>query len=164
MMGNRVYRSTSTRWLGATFAFAFILVFITGFNGVGGGKTGSSVIVVISVFVMTFAALGFVWSVFYFAQMGVATSDNGILIRNWFRRRFVLWPEVQEFKFGNDVNNLSVREGLASPYLQTYAVTKDGHHYVMCGLTATRLNRTESRHRVQQLLNQLEEERLSHLG
>jgi hypothetical protein len=111
---------------------------------------------------MALAVLGLAWSVFYFAQMGVTTSNEGIVIRNWFRRKSILWPEVQEFKFGNNINNLSVREGLASPHLQTYVITTDGHHYLMCGLTATRVNRSESRRRVQELLVQLEEERRCH--
>lgn len=163
MTENQVYRSNSTRILGAAFAFAFVLVFITGVNGIGGGKTDSTVLIAISILVMIFAVLGFSWSIIFFAQMGVTTSEGGILIRNWFRRRYISWPEIEAFRFGDKVENLSVREGLASPYLQTYAVTKDGRHYVMCGLTATRVNRSDSRRRVQELLNRLEDARLTHI-
>jgi hypothetical protein len=118
---------------------------------------------VIGVVEMFVALLAIAWSVFYLAQMGVTTSDHGIVIRNWFRRRFIQWLDVKEFNFGTGVDNLTLRESLATPYLQTYVITNDDHHYVMCGITATRINRAESRRRVQEILNRLGEEKIRYI-
>lgn len=159
----RVYRSKSTRWLAATLSFIFLLVVLAGAAGLGGGSKKSSSITAVSAAVMAAAVLGLVWSLLGFAQMGVTSSDEGILIRNWFRRIAIPWCDIKEFAFGNRVANLSIREGLSSPVLQTYVVTKDGRHYVMSGLAATRINRSTSKRHVQTLLDRLEDERVGHL-
>ena len=163
MSTGEVYRSRSTRWLAATLSFIFFLAFLAGSSGLGGGSERSSAVTAVGVALMVAATLAIAWSVFYFGQMGVTSSDEGIVIRNWLRREFIPWGDIKAFSFGNRVGDLSMREQLASPFLQTYAVTNDGRHYVMSGLSATRINRSGSRRRVQALLDHLEAERVSHL-
>ena len=163
MSVRKVYRSRSTRWLAAALSFVFFLAFLAGLSGLGGGSKQSSAVTAVGIVLMGVATAAIVWSVFCFGQMGVTSSNEGIVIRNWFRRRSIRWGDIKEFEFGNKIGSLSMREQLSSPYLQTYAVTVDERHYVMSGLSATRMNRAGSRRRVQALLDQLESERLIHL-
>jgi hypothetical protein len=157
------YRSKSVRTIGGVLTFVFVLVFIVGVQGLKGGVHRSSAVKEVSVIVMLIAAFAVVWSVCWFAQMAVITFDEGIVVKNWFRRRFIPWGDIRAFLFGNAVDNLSIREQLNSPYLQTYVVMNDGQHLVLSGLTAIRINRAKSRRSVQALLDKLEDERRSHL-
>jgi hypothetical protein len=159
-----VYRSKSTRWLAGALSFVYALVVVTGANGLDGGVNRSSAVTAVGIVLIVCATAGILWCIFFYAQMGVVASEQGILVRNWFRRRSIPWQDIDEFRFGNTVQDLSVREQLSSPVLQTYVVTKSGVHYVMSGISATRINRSESRHRVQLILNLLEEERQRHVG
>lgn len=163
MSDARVYRSKSTRWMAGALSFVFFLVALTGVNGLGGGAKKSSAVTWVGIALIVIASLGIVWCFAGFAQMGVSVSEKGILIRNWFRRRWIPWHEVEAFRFGNSVGELSARELLSSPVLQTYVISKSGDHYVMSGLSATRINRAESKRRVQAILDQLEIERLRHV-
>ena len=86
--------------------------------------------------------------------------DGGLRLR----RIFISWEDIKGFRFGDLIDDLSVREHLNSPYLQSYVILKDGRHLAMSGLMIIRIRRAESRRRVQLLLNELEEERLAHLG
>lgn len=152
------YRSRATRGLAVTMTAVAALVLLSGVGGVG--QTGASAaleaggIVLIAV-----ALLAIIWIWVFFAQMGVATTDAGIVVRNWIRKSAIPWSEIRSFEFGEHVECLTLREQLASPVLQTYVVLKDGRHQVMCGLSATRLRRAQSKHRVQELLDSLEEAR-----
>jgi hypothetical protein len=145
-------------------AFVWTLVFIIGAQGLDGGSKGATAISLVGAAVMLVAVLVFSWSIFRLAQLAVFSSDEGIVVRNWFLNKTIPWADIKEFKFGTDLDHLSSRELISTPFLQSYAVTNNGQHVVMSGLQAIRLNRTESRRRVQTLLDQLEEERLSHLG
>lgn len=166
-MGNsnnvRVYRSESTRIIAGVLTFGFLLIFIVGAQGLNGGSHGSIDIKVVGISMMMFAVLGVVWSLFWFAQMAVIASNDGIVVKNWFRRTFISWHDIKEFRFGNTIDDLSIREEFNSPYLQSYVVITEGRHVVLSGLTAIRINRSESRRRVQVLLDKLECERLGYL-
>ena len=65
------------------------------------------------------------------------------------------------FRFGDNMTNLSIRESIATPALQTYVLTTDGQHRVMSGLQASHMKRSHSA--VQLLLDGLELERAKHL-
>jgi hypothetical protein len=158
----KLYRSESTRIIGGVLTFFFVLIFIVGIQGLNGGIHGSSAIKAVSFVVMLIAVLGVIWSLFWFAQMAVITSDQGIVVKNWFRRVFIPWDDVKGFRFGNTIDDLSIREQFNSPYLQSYVVMNDGRHLVLSGLTAIRINRAESRRRVQVLLDKLEGARLGY--
>ena|ERR1700722_8084438 len=162
--GARVYRSRSTRWLGATLAFIYGAVFLVALGGLDGGKSHSTAVTSVDVVVMIVAFLAFIWAVLWFAQMGVTASLDGIVVRNWTRRVFIPWGDILRFEFGNEVSNLTTREHFNSPVLQTYVVTKDGQHCAMSGLSATRINRSESKRRVQLLLDGLEDDRRRAVG
>jgi hypothetical protein len=111
---------------------------------------------------MVVATMGVVWSWLVFARMGVVTSNEGIVVRNWLRNYSIPWDEVQSFKFGDQVKGLSVREEFASPFLQPYVVLRSGRHHVMSGLQITRVYRNRNRSDVQSMLDSLEKERSLH--
>jgi hypothetical protein len=104
------------------------------------------------------------WVVLFFARVGVETSFDGIVVRNWVRQHHIKWSDIRGFDFGEKVAGLSLRESLSSPVLQTYVVLKNGKHCVMSGLSATRVNRTESKRRVQEMLDELDDERRRYLN
>jgi hypothetical protein len=162
MTEEKVFRSNSTPSIAAVFIFFAIGIFAEGVGALSGGTDQSTSHLIVGVVVIFVAVLLAWWAVFYFARMGVTSTNEGIIIRNWFRKKFVAWPDLEVFKFGTEIANLTVRESLSSPYLQTYAITKDGHHFVMCGITATRVIRSRSRRKVQEILDLLEDEKLSH--
>ncbi len=145
-------------------AFLYMLILIVGIQGLNGGIHSSLAVKLVGIVVMLFAALGITWSLFGLSQMAVYTSAEGVVVKNWLRRIFIPWEDIREFRFGNLIDDLSVREHLNSPYLQSYVILKDGRHVVMSGLMLIRIRRAESRRRVQLLLNGLEEERFAHLG
>jgi hypothetical protein len=148
--------------MAAALSFVFFLVILTGVNGLNGGVRRSSAVAAVGIALIIVAGLGIVWCLVIFAQMGVSVSEKGILIQNWFRHISIQWGDIERFGFGNAVEGLSAREHLSSPVLQTYVIKKGGEHFVMSGLTATRINRSESKRRVQEILDQLETERLHH--
>ena len=154
----QVYRSDSIRPLAALLTFADAVVF---FEVASGGN--HHVAVGWTVTTIAFATLFLTWIWAFFAQMGVVTSNEGILLRNYFRRHAIPWTEVQSFRFGEQVNRLSIREAFASPYLQPYVLLKNGRHHVMNGLQITRMYRSRNRRDVQTLLDCLEKERLLHV-
>jgi hypothetical protein len=145
-------------------AFVYGGLFAVAVGGLGGGRTHSTAVTIVSAVVMIVAFVAFVWAVFWFAQMGVTSSRDGILVRNWTRRTFIPWDEIVAFGFGNEIAGLTIRESLNSPVLQTFVVTKDGKHRVMSGLSATRINRAESKRRVKFLLDGLEGDRRRAVG
>jgi hypothetical protein len=104
-------------------------------------------------------ALGWIW--LFLARTGVELSNEGLTVRNWLRTYEIPWQDVSGFAFGDNVNNLSIRESIATPAIQTYVLTTDGHHRVMSGLQASHVRR--SRSAVQLLLDSLELERAKHL-
>jgi hypothetical protein len=162
MSEEKTYRSDGTRGVAAALVFMCVLIFAAGAGGISGGIHRSAAVSIVGVGVMIFAVFGAWWVITQFARMGVTTTGEGLIIRNWFRREFIAWPEIEAFKFGTEIDDLTAREMLSSPYLQTYVVTTHGRHYVMCGITATRLNRAKSRGKVQEILNRLDDERLTH--
>ena len=155
MIERRVYRSRSTRGLAVLLTFVFLMILI---GGIAGLSSEARVGGIVSIGV---ASAGLAWSWLWFAQMGVTSTDQGVIIRNWVRRFYFPWGAIDSFNFGNDVDNLSLREQFSSPVLQTYVVLRDGRHQLMCGLSVTRVHRSESRRRVQQLLDDLERDRIS---
>jgi hypothetical protein len=162
MTEEKLFRSDSTRPLAAVLAFFGVAIFAVGAGGLSGGVNHSLAVTVVGAMAMLVGALEICWTILYFARMGVIVTDQGIIIRNWFRRTHIGWPEIAAFRFGTDVDHLTVREQMSSPFLQTYAVTTDGRHFVMCGVTATRLMRARSREKVREILARLEDERLTH--
>ena len=90
------------------------------------------------------------------AVMGVIARDDGILVRNWVRSRFFPWNVISGFRFGNELENLDLREMLGTPVLATYVVLKNGRHVPMVGISVTRANRQKSRTLVQEILDALE--------
>src|ERR1700689_5782218 len=118
----KVFRSDSTQGIGSMFFLMTAFIFIAGTEGLNGGVQPSASLKVVSVIVMIIALVLAWWSIFYVARQGVFATKDGILIRNWFRRRFIAWPDLDAFEFGTDTKNLTIRENLASPFLQTYAI------------------------------------------
>jgi len=153
----QTYRSRSTRWVAGVFVFMGLLVTTGGISAVANPhKGGSSLPGIIGILA---GVLVVAWAVGIVARMGVNTDETGVMIRNWVRRRFVRWDELSGFSFGSDIENLSVREMFSTPMLSTYAVLKDGRHMSLSGLSATRINRSKSRARVQALLDGLDAQR-----
>jgi hypothetical protein len=116
-----------------------------------------------AVVTFVFSTLSLVWIWAFLARMGVVTSNEGVLVRNYFRHHSIPWTEVESFRFGEQVEALSIRETFASPYLQPYVLLKNGRHYVMNGLQISRVHRSRNRKEVQSLLDYLEKERLLHV-
>jgi hypothetical protein len=104
-------------------------------------------------------ALGWIW--LFLVRTGVELTDDGITVRNWLRSYWIPWQEVAGFAFGTKVTDLSIRQSIATPALQTYVLTIDGRHRVMSGLQASHAKRSHSE--VQNLLDTLELERSRHL-
>lgn len=153
-----VYRSDSIRPLAVSLTFADAVVFYVVASG------GSHQVAVgWTVATVAFAALFLTWIWAFFARMGVVTSNEGILVRNYFRRHLIPWTEVESFRFGEQLDRLSIREHFASPFLQPYVLLKNGRHHVMSGLQITRVHRSRNRRDVQTLLDRLEKERLLRL-
>jgi hypothetical protein len=113
----------------------------------------------IAFIVAALLALGWIW--LFLTRTGVELSDDGITVRNWLRKYSVPWQEVTGFAFGTNVKNLSIRQSIATPDLQTYVLTIDGRHRVMSGLQASHVKQSQSA--VQSLLDSLELERTKHL-
>jgi len=156
------YRSTSTRWVAGLFVFMGLLVTIGGISAVATPpKGGSSLAGIIGILA---GVLVVAWAVGVVARMGVTTDEKGVIVQNWVRRRFVRWDELSGFSFGSDIENLSVREMFSTPMLSTYAVLKNGQHLSLSGLSATRMNRSKSRAKVQILLDRLDAQRLYFAG
>jgi hypothetical protein len=160
------YRSMSTRWVAGLFVFIGVLVTIGGIGAVAAPpKGGSSLAGIIGILV---GVLVVAWAVGVVARMGVTTGDvrgeKGCIVQNWVRRRFVRWDELSGFSFGSDIENLSVREMFSTPMLSTYAVLKNGQRLSLSGLSATRMNRSKSRAKVQILLDRLDAQRLHFAG
>jgi len=153
-----VYRSGSIRPIAISFTFAGAAVFFEASQGLSGKHAAPGW----AVATMVVATMGVVWSWLVFARMGVVTSNEGIVVRNWLRNYSIPWDEVQSFKFGDQVKGLSVREEFASPFLQPYVVLRSGRHHVMSGLQITRVYRNRNRSDVQSMLDSLEKERSLH--
>jgi hypothetical protein len=153
----QVYRSDSIRPLAVSLTFADAVIF---YEVASGGS--HHVAVGWTVAVIAFATIFLAWIWTFFARMGVVTSNEGIVLRNYFRQHSIPWTEVESFRFGEQVDRLSTRETLASPFLQPYVLLKNGKHHVMSGLQITRVHRSRNRRDVQTLLDCLEKERLIH--
>jgi hypothetical protein len=154
----QVYRSDSIRPVAVSLTFADAVLF---FEVASHGKHRAPLVATVAVLV--FATLFLIWIWAFLAQMGVITSTEGIVVRNYFRRFVVRWTDVEAFRFGEQVDGLSIREMFTSPYLQPYVILKNGKHHVMNGLQITRVHRSRNRKDVQTLLDYLEKERLLHV-
>jgi hypothetical protein len=160
-MTEHFYRSSGT------LLSVSVLLFISAISIVGclaalTSTLSSSSSLVAAALGLAFAILLLAWTVFVVLRMGVMARESGLEVRGWFRRRDVSWSDVEGFRFGNEVNDLTIREIFSTPMLTTYVVLKDGSHVPMPGLSATRINRKRSRERVGDLLRQLETERREH--
>ncbi len=156
------YRSNSTTVMAAFCMLVGLLVMIEGIGAtVDPHKGVSSAVGIVGILL---GVLGVLYGVGVVARMGVTTSDQGVLIRNWVRRRFVRWDEIAGFSFGGDLDSLGLREMLSTPTLATYLLLKDGGHIGIAGLSATRVNRSKSRAKVQALLDELDAQRRSFTG
>jgi hypothetical protein len=156
------YQSPSTKPIAVALATLFALTYLAGLAGFTRAiHTGEFVLDTI---VTTLAAAGFGWATFRMTKLGVVATDKGITIRSWLRTYFVDWNLIEGFKTGSDVavGDLTLRELLTTPALQSHVVLKDGHHRVLAGLNATRLNRIQSKAKVQEMLDQLEAARRKH--
>jgi hypothetical protein len=156
----RTYRSASTPWIAALVVFMGMMIIIGAAGGIASPHHGDSAIRFVGIIVTVVGILVIVWAVMIVGRMGVTTDNQGISIQNWLRRRFLGWGQITEFSFGSDLDNLSLREMLSSPMLSTYVVISDGRHLGLSGISATRLDRTKSRAKVQELLDDLEAQRL----
>ena len=152
-----VYRSDSIRPLAVALTCADAMIFYVVALG------GKDATIGWAVAAIAFATLYLVWVWAFFARMGVVTSNEGIVVRNYFRRYSIPWTEIESFKFGEQVQELSIRENFASPFLQPYVLLKNGKHHAMSGLQLTRVHRSRSRQDVHSLLDYLEKERLLHV-
>ena len=110
------------------------------------------------------AIIGIVFSLICVGGAGVRVTQKGILIRNWIRRQFIPWNLIESFKFGSEINNLSIKEWFSAPMLQTYVILSDNTHKRMSGLGVTRLNTRKSREGVQEILDELDLARSEALG
>lgn len=151
----RSYRSTSTGGVAVVLLFFGLVVIIEGIGAI----TDPTKSVAVGIVGVVGGVLWSVWVVSVVARMGVTTNDQGVVVRNWLRRRFVGWNAIAGFSFGADIPNLSLREMLSSPMLSTYVLLSDGRHLGLAGLSATRINRPKSRAKVQGLLDELEAQR-----
>ena len=153
-----VYRSSSLRPFAVSFTFVNAVVIIEASQGLSGKHIAPA----LAVAMIVASTMGVVWSWLVFVRMGVVTSNEGIVVRNLLRNYSISWDEVQCFKFGEQVQGLSVREEFASPYLQPYVLLKSGRHRVMSGLQISRIYRNRNRSDVQSMLDSLEKERSLH--
>jgi len=161
-LSDTFYQSRSTKPIAIALATLFALTYLAGIAGFTRAiHTGEFIL---DTTVTTLAAAGFGWATFRMTKLGVVATDKGITIRSWLRTHFVDWNLIESFKAGSDiaVGDLTLRELLATPALQSYVVLKDGHHRVLVGLSATRLNRIPSKAKVQEMLDQLEAVRRNH--
>jgi hypothetical protein len=156
------YRSNSTNVIAAFYLLVGLLVMIEGIGAtVDPHKGVSSAVGIVGILL---GVLGVLYGLGVVARMGVTTNNQGVVVRNWVRRRFVRWDEISGFSFGSDLDSLSLREMLSSPTLATYLLFSDGRHIGMAGLSATRVNRSKSRAKVQALLDELDAQRGSFTG
>jgi len=158
------YQSPSTKRVAAALATASALVYLAGIVGFTRAiDTGDFVFDTV---LTVLGAVGFIWATFRMTKLGVVVTAKGIALRGWLRNDFINWDRIESFQSGSDiaVGDLTIRELLAIPALQSYVVLKDGHHLRLPGLNATRLNRTQSAVRIQELLDQLEAARRKHGG
>jgi Bacterial PH domain len=156
------YRSNSTNAIAAFYLLVGLLVMIEGIGATVDPRQGvSSAVGIVGILL---GVLGVLYGLGVVARMGVTTNNQGVVVRNWVRRRFVRWDEISAFSFGSDLDSLSLREMLSSPMLATYLLFSDGRHIGMAGLSATRVNRSKSRAKVQALLDELDAQRRSFTG
>ena len=141
-----------------------VLVIISGVGSIANPDKGVSSARTAGILGVVAATLWIIWALWIVARMGVKTNDQGVVIRNWVRRRFVGWGEIAGFSFGSDIPNLGLRELFSTPMLSTYVLLSDGRHLGMAGLSATRVDRQKSRAKVQELLDELEAQRRSWTG
>jgi hypothetical protein len=162
LLSETLFQSPSTKPIAVVLATLFALTYLAGIAGFTRAiHTGEFVIDTI---ITTLAATGFGWATFRMTKLGVVATDKGITIRSWLRTYFVDWDLIESFKSGSDiaVGDLTLRELLATPALQSYVVFKDGHHRVLVGLSATRFDRIRSKAKIQEMLEQLEVARRMH--
>jgi hypothetical protein len=151
------YRGQSTRGIAALFAFMGLLLLVAGIQSVGGPHESTRHLVA-GWLLIGLTLVFFVWTI-RVASMAVIAGQEGIRVRNWLRSHDITWGSIRRFAFGNEIDDLGLRELLSTPVLQTYVVLKDGRHVPMVGIQATRLNRRRSRALVQEILENLETDR-----
>jgi hypothetical protein len=133
-----------------------LLLLIEGLQGlVGHNKNPSQGVKWLGAGLTAAAALGMFYAIGFIGRMGVRTNGGGI-VRNWLRSHHLGWHQIQGFAFGDQIENLSVRQMLASPYLQPYVILNDGHHRVLSGLQINRVGRAAQRARVKGILEELD--------
>jgi hypothetical protein len=152
----QTFRGRSTAGISALFGFFALLMLFGGIGALTSSHTRNSpwigwLGIALSGLMVLLAIRA--------ATMGVVASGDGIQVRKWVRTPSFEWSAIREFRFGNEVENLGMREIFSTPVLQTYVVLKDGHHVPMVGLQATRLNRGRSRALVQRVMDELESRR-----
>jgi hypothetical protein len=153
----RQYRGRSTAGTAWVFTFMGVCIALAGASYATGWHEAHRNVVGGSVFGAFGAAL-LLWTWFWFVHMGVVASEDGIVIRNFFRRTSVQWADIKAFKFGDDLENPSLKEDFATPDLTTYVVLKNGRHITMSGISATRIHTSLSRERVHEMLDALQQE------
>jgi hypothetical protein len=161
---HRSYRSTFTGWVAAFFVCIGLLAILAGVSDITDPQKGISDARTKGIVWVAFGILVIVWSVKVVARMGLTTSDKGVVIHGWVRRRFVAWNEIAGFSFGSDIPNLTLGERFFSPTLSSYMLLADGRHLALTGLRAIRVNRTNSRAKIQLLLGEMETQRRYFMG
>ena len=149
------FRGRSNPGFAVIFGFFALICFAAGLGSLGSSHTRNESL---GIGWLILAGLFLGWSI-RVATMGVVSNEGGIRVRNWIRTKFIEWTVIQGFCFGNELENLGLRELFSSPVLTTYVLLKDGRHVPMVGIQATRLNRRESRAIVQDVLDALEAQR-----
>ncbi len=153
------YRSKSTVWVAAVFVFMGLLIIVEGVATIVNPHKGDSAARLAGIVAVVAGALWTVWAVLIVARMGVTINDKGVVIHSWLRRRYIGWYEIAGFSFGVDLQTPSLRVQFSTPMLSTYISLCDGRHLAMAGPSATRVNRSKCRAKVQELLDELEAQR-----
>jgi hypothetical protein len=150
-------RSTALRKYAAYVSCLGLVLLTIGLVGLSGAYplSGSVGGYILGTFDVSGGIAVLAWALFRVAQMGVRFGDEGVIVRNWFRTVSLLWRDIDSFRFGDELKNLSLRESLNTPDLQPYVVLRDGRHIPLVGLAPTRYKRKQSRATVQYMLDSL---------
>jgi hypothetical protein len=168
----RLYQSSPVRGFAVYLIVIFALVVVAGIAYLSPAvvKHPTRATSIVGACFIVGGVIGIGWAALLMRRSGVLSTRQGIEVRNWLRTRRIPWSDIEGFAFGDAIADLTLRESLASPSLQTYVAPslqtyvtlRDGRHHPMTGLTATPL--ADSRSAVRQLLIELDEDRKSHLG
>jgi len=156
-MTEHFYRSSATLFSASVLLLMSAISIIGCIAAVASKSSGGSLVA--AVLGLVFGVSLLAWSVLVVVRMGVIARESGLEVRGWLKRRNVSWGNVEGFRFGNELKNLTLREACSTPVLTTYIVLRDGNHVPMPGLSATRVNRKRSREKVSEILRELDDER-----